>query len=240
MTRAQKLEAFEAAGMQGVAMVRFTAEMSRWEPETFVRDVLAAWLGVASVWVGGNFVFGRDRSGTFDVLRALGVKYGFVAEKVDPVCVGGAVVSSTRIRRLVADGNVGDAATLLGRYYSVDGEVVHGDGRGRQIGYPTANLQTGNELLPPYGVYASVARVGGDAIPSVTNLGTRPTFHGDGAASLETHLLGVTRDLYGDRIRLYFVRRLRDERRFESVEALVRQIEQDCREARGILSGVSV
>jgi riboflavin kinase/FMN adenylyltransferase len=240
MTRAQKLEAFEAAGMQGVAMVRFTAEMSRWDPETFVRDVLAGWLGVASVWVGGNFLFGRDRSGTFDVLRVLGEKYGFVADKVDPICVGGAAVSSTRIRHLIAGGNVADVAALLGGFYFVDGEVIHGDGRGRQIGYPTANLRTGNELLPPYGVYASIARVGGDAHPAVTNLGTRPTFHGDGAPSLETHLPGVDKDLYGQRIRLYFVRRIRDERRFESVEALVRQIEQDCREAGDMLSGVSV
>ncbi len=240
MTRAQKLEAFDAAGMQGVAMVRFTAEMSRWEPETFVRDVLAAWLGVASVWVGGNFLFGRDRSGTFDVLRALGAKYGFVADKVDPVCVGGAAVSSTRIRRLIADGNVGEAAALLGRYYSVDGEVVHGDARGRLLGCPTANLRTGNELLPPYGVYASIASVFGHAYPAVTNLGTRPTFPGSEAASLETHLLGVDMDLYGERLRLYFVRRIRDERKFESVEALVRQIEQDCREAGDILGGVSV
>jgi riboflavin kinase/FMN adenylyltransferase len=240
MTRAQKLEAFEAAGMRGVALVRFTAEMSRWEPETFVRDVLAGWLGVASVWVGGNFLFGRDRSGTFDVLRALGMKYGFVADKVDPICVGGAAVSSTRIRRLIADGNVGGAAALLGRYYSVDGEVVHGDGRGRQIGFPTANLRTENPLLPPYGVYASIASVGGAAHLAVTNLGTRPTFHGDGAASLETHLLGVDRDLYGERIRLYFVQRIRDEHRFASIQALVRQIEHDCREARDILSGVSV
>ena len=240
MTLAQKLETFEAAGMQGVAIVRFTAEMSRWEPEAFVRDVLAGWLEVAAVWVGGNFLFGRDRSGTFDVLRALGVKYGFVADKVDPVCVGGAAVSSTRVRRLIADGRVDHAAELLGRYYFVDGEVIRGDGRGRQIGFPTANLRTANELLPPRGVYACIASVGGVPHPAVTNLGVRPTFQGNGADSLETHLLGVDRDLYGLNVRLYFVRRIRGEHAFESAGALARQIEADCREAGDMLSGVSV
>lgn len=239
MTWAQKLEAFEAAGMAGVAVVRFTAELSRWDPEMFVREVLVGWIGVASVWVGGNFVFGRDRSGTFEVLRDLGGRYGFEAGRVEPVCANGSPVSSTRVRRLVADGLVEDASALIGGFYAIDGEVVPGDGRGRLIGFPTANLRTPNELLPSYGVYACFARVGGETHQAVANVGVRPTFHGGGAATLEAHLLGVSRDLYGRSIRLYFVKRLRGERRFESVEALARQIALDCREAAGVLGAVS-
>ena len=121
MNEAQKVEALDAAGMRGVAIVRFTPELSRWDPETFVRTVLVEWLGVSEVWVGGNFLFGRDRSGTFAVLRSLGEQYGFRADKIDPVCVRDAVVSSTRVRRLLAEGRVDEAGVLLGRHFYVDG-----------------------------------------------------------------------------------------------------------------------
>jgi len=240
MTPAQKFEAFEAAGMAGAAVVRFTAELSRWEPDAFVRDVLVRWLGVREVWVGRDFLFGRDRSGTFEVLRALGGAYGFGAAKVEPVCVGGAPISSSRIRQLVSEGHVREAAALLGGRYFIDGTVVHGDARGRLLGFPTANLQTGNELLPADGVYAALVRRDGEVHPAVANLGLRPTFHGGGDLSVEAHLLDVTGDLYGAVLRLYFVERLRDERRFDSAEALVRQIREDCRQARDVLDGVSV
>ena len=240
MTTAQKLEAFEAAGMQGVVVVRFTPELSRWEPERFVSDVLVRWLGVGEVWVGRDFVFGRGRSGTFEVLRELGTSWGFEARKVDPVCLGGAPVSSTRIRTLVGSGAMREAAALLGRPYAIDGLVVRGDARGRQLGFPTANLQTANELVPPNGVYAGFVRRDDSSYPAVANLGTRPTFHGQGAASIEAHLLDVDMDLYGASLRLCFVQRLRDERRFESAEALTRQIREDCRQARAVLDGVSV
>ena len=126
MTTAQKLEALARAGIQGVAIVRFTAEMSRWEPETFVRAVLVEWMRVAEVWVGANFLFGRDRSGNFSMLRSLGARYGFRAEKIDPVRYKDFVVSSTRIRRLVAEGRVDEAGALLGRHYFLDGTVVEG------------------------------------------------------------------------------------------------------------------
>jgi len=240
LTEAQKIETLEQAGMGGVAIVRFTPELSRWDPETFVRAVLVEWLGVSEVWVGANFLFGRDRAGTFGVLRELGSTFRFRADKIDPICYKDVVVSSTRIRRLIAEGRVDEGAALLGHHYFIDGDVVTGDGRGRQLGFPTANLRTGNELLPPHGVYATIVRVGSGLYPAVTNLGVRPTFEPAGGVSIESHLLRGGRDLYGERIRLYFVQRLRDERAFESVDALTRQVDQDRRHAEALFGRISV
>ena len=130
MTKAQKLEAFEETGLQGAAIVRFTSELSRWDPEMFVRTVLVDWLRVSEVWVGANFLFGHDRTGNFSLLRALGARYGFRAEKIDPVRYKDFVVSSTRIRRLLGDGRVDEAGALLGHQYYIEGHVVRGDQRG--------------------------------------------------------------------------------------------------------------
>jgi riboflavin kinase/FMN adenylyltransferase len=240
MTEGQKLEALDRAAMHGVAIVRFTAEMSTWTPEQFVHRVLAGWLHVSEVWVGANFLFGHNRAGDFSVLRALGPQHGFRAEKIDPVRYKDVVVSSTRIRWLVGEGQVDEAAALLGRQYGIDGIVVPGDARGRGIGFPTANLRTDNELLPPHGVYATVARVGTALHASVTNIGVRPTFGERVTSSIETHLLAGGRDLYGERLRLSFVKRLRDERAFESVDALKSQIAEDCEAARVLFDRVSV
>src|SRR5919197_485979 len=173
MTKAQRLEALHRAGIQCVAVVRFTRELSQCDPETFVRNVLVDWLHVTEVWVGANFLFGHDRSGNFSMLRSLGARYGFRAEKIDPVRYKEFVVSSTRILRLVSEGRVDEAAALLGHHYVIDGTVTRGAGRGRELGFPTANLSTANELLPPNGVYATTATINGIAYPSVTNVGMR-------------------------------------------------------------------
>ena len=240
MNEAQKVEVLDAAGMRGVAIVHFTAELSRWDPETFVRLVLVDWLGVSEVWVGGNFLFGRDRTGTFAVLRSLGEQYGFRADKIDPVCVRGAVVSSTRVRRLLAEGRVDEAGVLLGRHFFVDGQVVGGDARGRALGFPTANLRTDSEMVPPHGVYATIVRTADGFQPAVTNIGVRPTFDGGGAPTIETHLLRGGRDLYGANLRLYFVQRMRDEQAFASVDALRARIDQDCRDVMALFGQISV
>jgi riboflavin kinase/FMN adenylyltransferase len=240
MTTAQRLEALGRAGMQGVAVVRFTHEMSLWDPETFVRNVLVDWLHVVEVWVGANFLFGHDRAGTFSVLRTLGARHGFRAEKIDAVRYKDFVVSSTRIRRLLAEGRVDEAGALLGHHYFIDGTVVRGAGRGREIGVPTANLQTENELLPPAGVYATVASIDGVAHPSVTNVGMRPTFGDVDRLQIETHLFDAPGDLYGARVRLSFVQRLRDERRFPDVDALRAQIDADIRAAHRLFARISL
>ena len=240
MTTAQRLEAIADAGMQGAAIVRFTAEMSRWEPETFVRTVLVDWLRVGEVWVGANFLFGHDRAGNFSLLRVLGGRYGFKAEKIDPVRYKDFVVSSTRIRRLVSEGRVDEAGALLGHQYYLDGTVAQGDRRGATIGFPTANLCTDNELLPPHGVYATTATVMGVVHPSVTNIGVRPTVDQSGRVTIETHIFDFNQDLYGSPLRIGFVQRLRDERAFDSLAALREQIAADSDRARVLFDRLSL
>ena len=240
MTKAQRLDALAQAGMHGVAVVRFTAELSRWEPERFVHTVLVEWLRVTEVWVGANFLFGRDRSGNFSLLRALGARYGFRVEKIDPVRYKEFVVSSTRIRRLISEGRVDEAGALLGHHYFIDGTVMRGEGRGALQGFPTANLGTDNELLPPHGVYASTATIDGVIHPSVTNVGVRPTFGDGGPTVVETHLFNVRRSMYEAQLRLAFIKRLRDERAFPTVDALVAQIATDCRQARELFDRISL
>ena len=240
MTLDQKLEALQKAGVHGVAIVRFTVDVSRWEPDVFVRTVLVDWLRVGEVWVGADFLFGRDRSGNFSMLRTLGAQHGFRVEKIDPVRYKDFVVSSTRVRRLVSEGRVDEAGALLGRYVFIDGEVVRGAGRGREMGVPTANLDTRNELLPPHGVYATTVTIDGVVYAGVTNIGLRPTFNDAARPTIEVHVLGLERDLYGSRIRLGFVQRLRDERRFPDVDALKAQIDADVRRARRLFDRLSV
>jgi riboflavin kinase/FMN adenylyltransferase len=240
MTLEQKLEALEKAGIQGVAIVRFTTELSRWEPETFVKTVLVDWLHVAEVWVGADFLFGRDRAGNFSLLRALGGQYSYRAEKIDPVRYKDFVVSSTRIRRLVAEGRVDEAGALLGHHFFIDGRVVQGAGRGKELGVPTANIETTNELVPPHGVYATTLTVDKVVYSSITNIGVRPTFEDSGKTVIEAHAFDLDRDLYGNVLRLGFVQRLRDERRFADVDALKTQIDADARRARRLFDRLCV
>ena len=240
MTKAQRLEGIERAGLDGVAVVRFTPELSRWDPETFVRTVLVEWLHAAEVWVGANFLFGHDRAGNFSMLRVLGSRYGFKAEKIDPVRYKDFVVSSTRIRRLLGEGRVDEAGALLGHQYYIDGRVVPGARRGRDLGFPTANLETENELLPPNGVYATMTTIDGVIHPSITNIGVRPTFGDTTKTMIEAYILGYDGDLYGRQVRLAFVQRLRDERKFADVDALREQMEADRRRAERLFSQLSV
>jgi riboflavin kinase/FMN adenylyltransferase len=227
MTLAQKLAAFERAGIGAVAIVRFTPELSRFEPELFVETVIVDWLRAAEVWVGANFLFGRDRSGTFTLLRALGEDRGFRAEKIEPVFYKDFVVSSTRIRHLIAEGRVDEAGALLGHHYSIDGEVIRGDGRGRALGWPTANLATDNELVPADGIYATIASVDDAYHRAVTSVGLRPTI-GDDQRTIETHLFDGGGDLYGRRLRVAFVKWIREQARFDGLDALRDQIALDC------------
>ena len=239
MTAAQKFEALSTSGIGGIAVVRFTEQLSRWEPERFVVAVLVEWLQVSEVWVGTNFLFGHARSGNFSLLRALGGRHGFRTEKIEPVRYKDFVVSSTRVRRLITEGRVDEAGALLGHHYVIDGTVVRGEGRGRQLGVPTANIRSDNELVPPDGVYATLVTLNGLVHPGVTNVGLRPTF-GEGGRAIETHVFDLSRDLYDRSLRLSFVIRLRDERQFDSVKSLRAQIEADCRQARDLFSRISL
>ncbi len=237
MTLDQKAEALARLGVDRLAVLPFTRELSRDSPEQFARRVLAQALGAREVVVGTNFRFGHDRAGDLAELVRLGAELGFRVTGLEPVWQGGSAISSSRIREALGRGEVEAARALLGRPYAVEGVVVHGEGRGKTLGIPTANLRVLNETLPRPGVYAGWARrgAGEGGLPAVINLGRRPTF-GGGDTTLEVHLLDFGGDLYGSRLQVEFVGRLREERRFEGPEALLAQVRGDVAEARRILS----
>ncbi|RMG19101.1 MAG: riboflavin biosynthesis protein RibF [Deltaproteobacteria bacterium] len=238
-TLARRLELMEEAGLAGALVLPFTRALAELSPEAFVAEVLlpARALGVV---VGYDFTFGRRRTGTPEVLQRLGRAHGFAVEVVPPVTLpGGIVPSSSKIRELVLEGRVEAAATLLGRPFDIDGTVVRGAGRGTKIGIPTANLEVDGELLPAAGVYATRAWLDGARVwPSVTNIGTVPTFNEDEIVRIETHLIDWGGEaLYGRRMRVAFAARLRGERRFSGPDALRAQIREDIEVARRRLAG---
>jgi riboflavin kinase / FMN adenylyltransferase len=231
MTLDQKAAALERLGAAALAVLPFTAEVAREEPDVFASTVLRSALDAGAVVVGDNFRFGRGRAGDAGTLRGL----GFDVIEVPPVLHGGERVSSSRIRRALAEGDVALAAALLGRPFLVEGTVVRGEGRGRTLGIPTANLAPRNQTLPALGVYAAWGWVPGEGpVRAVVNVGRRPTFGGD-AVSVEAHLLDFDRDLYGSAFGLSFVSRIRGEVKFSGPDALVARIREDVAAARRAL-----
>ncbi len=233
-TGSQKLRLLEAADVDAVAVIDFDTEFSETTAAAFVTDFLVGRLAAVEVYVGSSFTFGRGREGTLEFLIERGARDGFVAVGVPEVVHDGEAISSTRIRHLIAAGEVEEAAELLGRTYSVAGRVEPGEARGRDLGWPTANLAVDNELYPKDGVYATQAWLEDDdqGRMSVTNVGTRPTFGATEARLIECHLLDFEADLYGRPLELRFCRRLRGERRFGSSDELVEQIARDVQETR--------
>jgi riboflavin kinase/FMN adenylyltransferase len=232
MTVDQKAEVLGGLGVHKLAVLPFTRELALKTPEAFADEVLRGALGARLVVVGSNFRFGRGREGDVAGLAALGDSLGFEVRGVEPLWHEGAPISSSRVREALARGAVAAAHALLGRAFFVDGTVVRGEGRGRTIGIPTANVATVNETLPRPGVYACRVRTpDAEERPAVANLGRRPTFDG-GTTTLEAHLLDFHGDLYGAPVRVAFLERLRDERRFDGPAALVAQIAADVAEAR--------
>jgi riboflavin kinase/FMN adenylyltransferase len=235
MTLEQKAEVLASLGIDQVVALPFTAATAAESPEDFARTVLRGALGAEAVVVGTNFRFGRGRAGDLSVLRQLGDALGFRVDGVPPVVHEGAPISSTRIREALSRGAVAAATDLLGRPYFVDGVVGWGDGRGRTLGIPTANLEPINEIVPARGVYAGQVRLpGGEVRGAAVNIGRRPTFGGT-RTLLEAHLLDFEGDLYGQTLRLAFRERLREERTFPGPEALVAQIRDDVSRARALL-----
>ena len=218
----------------------FNKELASLTADEFIR-LLSEHLNLKRLLVGHDFALGRGREGNFEVLGKLGQKYHYLLEGQSPLLVAGELVSSSRIRELISQGNVARAAEYLGRRFAVEGKVVPGDGRGRTIGIPTANLEIWGELLlPARGVYATLAHIGSIVIPSVTNIGIRPTFENQSPQlRVETHLLNFNRDLYGTILQLEFIDFLRPEQRFPSVQALVGQIQTDIKHAREVIPNVS-
>lgn len=235
LTPEDKLEFLRVSGLDGVIVINFTRELSHLSPRDFVREYLVGKIGVHEVVVGHSVNFGHNRTGNAAVMVELGGEFGFDATVVGPVKVAGMEVSSTKIRLLIADGDLRGAARLLGRYHYLRGDVVHGRERGRQIGFPTANLASETECIPPDGVYAARVVLPDGAYQSITNIGMRPTFN-ETVRSIESHIFDFNRDLYGQRIKLELVERVRGERKFDSAGELSKQIALDIAGVKEILA----
>lgn len=230
-TPEQKQEILGSLGIDLLIVIRFTVEFSKMEPETFIREVVVERLRARELVLGGNFRFGRGRSGDLSLLAEAGRKHDFTVREVPPSLYRGEMISSSRIRSCLAEGKVEDAAEMLGRAYFVDGRVIPGDRRGEKLGFPTANLDVHGDLLVGDGVYVSSARVGQEIHPGMTHVGRRPTF-GIETRAVETHLFDFARQIYGEPLRLHLHRRLRGTIAFRGPEELRRQLEADRSDAR--------
>jgi riboflavin kinase/FMN adenylyltransferase len=238
-TLEQRLELLEEAGVDAVIVETFTPDFARTPAELFIRERIHAAIRPLEVYVGYDFHFGRDREGSMRLLTELGPRLGFSVTIISEVVVDGRDVNSTRIRQVLAESGVEEAALLLGRPYAIRGRVAQGERRGRTLGFPTANLEPESEVLPGAGVYAGTLLLldageppAGRRFAAVTNVGTRPTFRAGGELLAEAHLLDFAGDLYGRRVELSFEAWLRSERRFESADALRAQIRADAEAAR--------
>ena len=233
-TPAEKQRLIAASHVDLLIEAPFTRELASLSPEQFVDDILIAALQTKALVIGYDYAFGRGRCGDAEFLRRYCTAKGISVEVLQPVGADGQPYSSTRIRQLVADGRVADVVSRLGRHYNLEGEVVAGEQRGREIGFPTANLLTEKEQLPAPGVYAIKVRHNLQEYSGVVNLGRCPTF-GNGRSTIEVHLIDFSGQLYGQRVRIYFVERLRDEQKFPNPQILSQAIAADVLRARQIL-----
>jgi len=227
----QKIEAFGVLGIEQTIVVRFTREFASIRAAEFLREVVMDRLHAKEVYLGKGFAFGHNREGNIDLLRKVGGELGFVAGEVPEVRLRGCRVSSSKVRELLSRGQVNLARRMLGRPYGVEGKVERGAERGHKLGFPTANLRPQNRVIPRNGVYVTGTLIEGQWRRSVTNVGLRPTFGEATEPSVETYVMNWGGDLYGDVIRVRFLYRLRDERKFASIDELKTQIDRDVRRA---------
>ena len=228
-----KIALIRDLGVEHLLVINFDRKFAATSPEEFVEELVMHSRPLREICVGHEWSFGKDRRGNLDLLKRLGVQLDFSVVGVPPVLVNGEVVSSTAIRQAVEKGDLAKGAEMLGREYTILGTVTHGDNLGKKIGFPTANLSAHSEQFPPNGVYFADARVNGVLYYGVINLGYRPTVSsGKSERVLEIHMLDFDRDIYGEDVEVRFMRHLRPERKFESLESLAQQIELDVRRAR--------
>jgi len=228
----QKVEGFGVLGIEQTIVVAFTKEFSLIRAEDFLRDVVKERLQAKEVYLGRGFAFGHNREGNIELLRRVSADLGFFADEVPEVRLREQRVSSSRIRKLLLQGEVNLARRMLGRPYGVEGRIEHGSERGHLLGFPTANLHPRNRVIPRNGVYVTGTLIDGQWRRSVTNIGVRPTFGAETEPSVETYVMNWAGDLYGDVLRVRFLHRLRDEKRFGSVEELKTQINEDVSRAQ--------
>lgn len=234
-TPGDKAALLEQMGLDILVLLSFTHAMAQTPAADFVR-MLSDRLRMAELWVGKGFALGRGREGKVPALRLMGAEFGFQVHIIEPITFDGKVISSTRVRELLAEGQVAEAQRLLGRPYTLAGEVITGARRGRCLGFPTANLAVRAErAVPPNGVYAAYAAIDAERWPAVVNIGERPSFN-TGQTAIEVHVIGYQGDLYGQDLVIGFVERLRPERRFDDICELVKQIARDVDQARQLLA----
>ena len=231
----EKVRLLEQQGVDVTVCLKFTKELSKLSAEDFVSEVLVKILRIKDIVVGPDFMFGKNRSGNADLLGKLGEIYDYNTEVLQPKVIDDEIISSSLIRRYIVDGNIQRVNKLLGYRYFIRGVVIEGEKRGRKIGFPTTNLNSPWELLPKPGVYATYALVGDKSYQSITNIGYRPTF-GENKLLIETHIFDFSKEVYGQDISVEFVKRLRDEKKFGSVDDLVNQIKLDIEDVKNILT----
>lgn len=238
-TPVEKKEVLAESGLDYAVFLSFTKALSQYEPRRFVEEILIARLGVEELVIGYDHGFGRNRAGDPAALEAMGRDIGFAVDVVAPVRAKGEAISSSRIRSLLLDRRVADAQACLGRPYSIRGVVVRGDGRGRGLGFPTANLRVAerDKLIPPQGIYAVKGVLKCGTYTGALHLGPRPTFKGS-PPTIELHLLDFDRDIYGEEVRVDFIEHIRAIEPFSTVAALVEQIRADVDAARRLVEGV--
>ena len=223
----QRLANFEVLGIEQAIVIPFTQEFASNPAEDFLHDIVHDRLHAIEVYLGKGFAFGRGRGGNIELLRRMSEELGFFADEVPEVCVRGKRVSSSLIRALLSEGRVNLARRMLGRPYGVEGVITRGNQRGRTIGFPTANLKPHNRVVPKNGVYATATLVDGTWRRSITNVGVRPTFDEGSDVSIESYIFDFEGDLYGDVLRVRFLHRIRDERKFSGINELKAQIQKD-------------
>ncbi|HLA27826.1 MAG TPA: bifunctional riboflavin kinase/FAD synthetase [Syntrophales bacterium] len=230
----EKIKLLEALGLDALILIPFTLEYAQTTAESFILDVLWKNFQVRKIFIGHDYRFGKDKRGDEDMLTAFGKKLGFDVAVINAVAVGDTVISSTRIRAAILEGDVKTAAMLLGRPYNVSGTVIEGKRRGAALGFPTANIKPNKELLPAKGVYAAIVNLEGKRYNGALSIGLNPTF-GDVQLSMEVHLMDFNGDIYGKYADVLFIERIRGERKFPGPEMLSLQIKKDVEEARDIL-----
>jgi riboflavin kinase/FMN adenylyltransferase len=231
----EKIKLFEKLGIDVLVKIPFTLEFAKMSPGDFVKEILCDTLGAKEIFVGFNYRFGRGREGNIATLKALGERLGFTVREVEQVSLSGEVISSTKIRNLLREGDVEHAAELLGRTYTISGIVVRGDGRGKELGFPTANIAPKHSIIPAHGVYAVRLFVRDRFYDGIANIGMRPTFDKN-VLTVEVHVFDFNEDIYGEDISLYFIGKIRDEKKFGSADELIHQIRTDVGIARDLLS----
>jgi riboflavin kinase / FMN adenylyltransferase len=233
-----KMRLFQSFGVDIVVIQNFDESFAALEAPDFVRSFLVERLRSKKLWVGRDLRFGKGRKGTVENLVQWGTRYDFEVGAVEPIVVDQERVSSSRIRQLVEEGRVEEATPLLGRYHFVSGKVVSGHRRGRELGFPTANIASRNEVLPQDGIYATLLQIGEESLSSVSSVGVNPTF-GPAARTIESFVLNFDRSIYGESVRLSFVKRIREEKKFDSVEQLISQMRGDVTAAQSIFNQLS-